>query len=167
MPVQPPAAPAAATAAAEPSSLSNVPSGAIPAPAAAVATPEGEPYGPSPAYFPAKALSRMPEALTDFNPAIADLAGSHVTGRMELRLWLDRDGRIDRVQLLKTELPDVFSDAALEAFRRMLFRPGEIQGVPVASWSDIVVGFEPSHPLGAAATPSLAQPRRTPSVTEN
>ena len=97
---------------------------------------------PVPAYFPAKALSRLPEALTDFSPALPDSPEARVGGRLELRLWLDREGRIDRIHLLKTALPEVLDEAALAAFRRMRFRPAEIQGVPVAAWLDTVVEFE-------------------------
>ena len=34
------------------------------------------------------------------------------------------------------------SHDAVAAFRRMRFRPAEIQGVPVAAWLDTVVEFE-------------------------
>ncbi|MBI4986468.1 MAG: TonB family protein, partial [Rhodocyclales bacterium] len=115
---------------------------AAPAATAAPAPPlRDTTAAPAPPYFPSKALSRLPEALTEFVPILPDGAAAHVGGRLELRLWLDRDGRIDRVVLLRTQLPDAVDAAALAAFARMRFRPAEIQGVPVAAWLDTVVEF--------------------------
>ncbi|OHC71304.1 MAG: hypothetical protein A2045_07315 [Rhodocyclales bacterium GWA2_65_20] len=160
-----------------PSGLSDLPGAAIPATATSVDTPLDAHDGPAPAYFPAGALSRLPEALTVFRPEVPESPGSRAGGRMELRLWLAQDGRIDRIQLLNTELPDALSDAALVAFGRMLFRPAEIQGVPVPSWSDIVVGFDPlPDPSDASTEPgttetkagiSPAETRRIPSAAGN
>ena len=110
---------------------------AMPAPA------PSEPGIVLPEYFPSAALTRLPEALTDFDTLFPQDA-EPPPGRVELRLWLSRDGVIDKLEVLQAETPAALTSIALNAFRLMRFRPGEIGGIPVGSTTDIVVEFAPS-----------------------
>lgn len=93
-----------------------------------------------PTWYPAQVLSRMPHPITQFAPrSVPGDDGSG--GRISVRLWIDEAGNLDRVSLLGSELPKEFEEAALTAFRNMRFRPGEIDGVPVKSWVDIVIEY--------------------------
>lgn len=128
--------------------------------------PSGEPLRddatPSPAlgpgpmireYFPSDALTRLPEAITDFD-ALFPVNADPPPGRIELRLWLSRDGIIDKLEVLQADAPAALTSVALNAFRQMRFRPGEIRGIPVGSTTDIVVEFAPAGgPPPAVANP--------------
>ncbi len=93
-----------------------------------------------PEYFPTTVLTRLPEALTDFDTLFPQDA-EPPPGRIELRLWLSRDGIIDKLEVLQADAPVALTSVALNAFRQMRFRPGEIRGIPVGSTADIVVEF--------------------------
>jgi hypothetical protein len=57
------------------------------------------------------------------------------------------------VRVLSSGLPTAYSDAAMEAFEKLRFSPGEINGVPVATWADIVIqydDFQRENPSSAA-----------------
>lgn len=101
-------------------------------------------------YFPSDALTRLPEALTDFDTLFPQEA-EPPPGRLELRLWLSRDGVIDKVEVMRTETPEALTNVALDAFRQMRFRAGEIRGTPVGSVADIVVEFAQGQPRPADA----------------
>lgn len=104
-----------------------------------------------PEYFPPDALTRLPEALTDFD-ALFPQNAEPPPGRIQLRLWLSRDGLIDQLAVLQAETPEALTSVALNTFRRMRFRPGEIRGTPVGSVADVVVEFAPGPPPAEVAS---------------
>jgi TonB family protein len=92
-------------------------------------------------YYPAARLSRMPEGIGRFDvqpPADGDTG---IGGKMTLRVWISAKGEINSVRVLASELPAAYAEAALAAFEKMRFEPGEINGVPVQSWVDVVVEY--------------------------
>jgi hypothetical protein len=95
-----------------------------------------------PYYFPSSALSKMPEALSDFDPDLPAVLELKSGWRMELRLRLSHVGEIDGLDIIETDVPAALGDVALAAFRRMRFRAAEIEGKPVASESVVVIGLE-------------------------
>lgn len=98
--------------------------------------------GLSPVYFPWKMLSRMPEALSEFVPLATVTTEGHIVGQVQFRLWIDRNGIVDRVQVLEGSVPADLLRSVQGGFQRMHFRPGEIDGQPVPSWSDVVVDLD-------------------------
>ncbi len=92
-------------------------------------------------YYPASRLSRMPEARGRFEPESPSGAASGVGGKVTVRLWIGAGGSIDDAKVLASDLPPAYADAALAAFRRLQFDAGEIGGVRVPSWVEIVVEF--------------------------
>ncbi|MDP1527393.1 MAG: energy transducer TonB [Rhodocyclaceae bacterium] len=105
------------------------------------ATPPGE-MGLAAPYYAMEDLSRPPEALTEYGPAPHDTPEGRAGGKARLRVWINRAGLVDRVTLLDSNLPDILTQAAITAFQVMRFRPGEISGRPVASWSEIDIEYE-------------------------
>lgn len=93
-------------------------------------------------YFPSSVLSKMPQALSDFDPELPATPELKPGSRMELRLRLSHVGEIDGLAILETDVPAALADAVLGAFMRMRFRPAEINGKPVSSESVVVIGFE-------------------------
>lgn len=57
-----------------------------------------------------------------------------VTGYVVLRGLVERDGRISRVDVLESNPPDVFDEAARSAFAQWRFEPGRDNGEPVRVW---------------------------------
>jgi len=104
-------------------------------------------------YFPASRLSKMPQAVGVFDiqpPAGGDTG---LGGKMTVRIWIGANGAIDRARVLSSGLPDAYAEAALTAFEKLRFVPGEIGGVPVKSWVEIVIEYadfhdEPQQPPG-------------------
>lgn len=92
-------------------------------------------------YFPVATLSRMPEAISTFDirpPAGGDTG---LDGRMTIRVWIGAGGAVEHAQLLSSGLPAAYEKAALEAFGKLRFKPGEIEGKPVPSWADVVIEY--------------------------
>jgi TonB family protein len=83
----------------------------------------------------------MPEAITEFEPHLIASDDSGIGGQIAVRLWINDRGGVDDAELLNSALPKVFADAALGAFRQMRFTPGEVDGLPVRVWVDIVVEY--------------------------
>jgi TonB family protein len=96
---------------------------------------------PLPGYYPAGRLSRMPEAIGIFDVQPPSGGDSGIGGKVTLRIWIGAKGGIDSVRVLSSGLPPEYADAALAAFGKMRFTPGEINGVPVQSWVDVVIEY--------------------------
>lgn len=126
-----------------PAESSAVPAGALPTPAtdARHGTNESEGGIRLLGYHPVASLSRRPEALGSFElPPIAG-GDTGLAGRVEIRIWIGAKGDIDSLRLLSSSLPAAYDRAALDAFEKLRFTPGEINGMPVSSWVDVVVEF--------------------------
>lgn len=92
-------------------------------------------------YYPAARLSRMPVGIGSFDiqpPAGGDTG---IGGKLTLRVWISAQGGIDSLRVLASGLPAAYEQAALAAFGKMRFAPGEIEGVPVQSWVDVVIEY--------------------------
>jgi TonB family protein len=73
-------------------------------------------------------------------------------GKVVLRVFLAADGAVDRVEVASSNLPPAYDEAAVAAFSRLRFRPGEIQGVAVSSESRFEVGFDAGDPGSSHAS---------------
>lgn len=111
-------------------------------------------------YYSASLLSQMPKPITSLAAILAD-RGEQPTveqafrGQVVIRLWINRSGNLDRLSVISSELPEVMERAAVAAFSQMRFTPGEVDGVAVMTWVDVVLKY------GDLAAPSL------PAVQEN
>jgi len=103
-------------------------------------------------YYPADRLSRMPAAISMFDILPPSGGDSGAGGKLTLRIWISAKGGIDKLQVLSSSLPADYAEAALAAFGKMRFRPGEIGGVPVQAWADVVIEYadfrDPAAPSG-------------------
>lgn len=75
-------------------------------------------------------------------------------GKVVLRIFLSADGVVERIEVASSTLPPAFDEAAVAAFSRLRFRPGEIQGIAVSSESRIEVVFDAFDALDAFAAGS-------------
>jgi protein TonB len=66
-----------------------------------------------------------------------------ISGRVTLRLLIDRKGVLRDVRVLDAEPAGVFEEAALKSVRSLIFRPAMRNGKPVGSIKTIEVPFYP------------------------
>ena len=83
----------------------------------------------------------MPVALTDLDSLYPAAAPGSAAGKLHLRLWVNETGQIDRLAAMESDLPEVVEQMMLASFQKMLFKPGEINNIPVKVWVDIVIEY--------------------------
>ncbi len=66
-------------------------------------------------------------------------------GKLLLRIFVGASGAVERVEVASSSLPPAFDEAAVAAFSRVHFRPGEIEGVAVTSETRFEVVFDGSE----------------------
>ena len=92
-------------------------------------------------YYPAARLTKMPQAVGVFDVQPPPGGDTGIGGKMTVRIWIGANGAIDRAQILSNALPQGYAEAALAAFEKMRFEAGEIGGVRVRSWVEIVIEY--------------------------
>jgi TonB family protein len=70
-------------------------------------------------------------------PKLAMMAG--IEGKVYLRLWVDTEGKVHEVRVMKSD-HDVLNQSAVDAARQFEFAPATVGGKPVSVW--IVVPFK-------------------------
>lgn len=85
-----------------------------------------------PVYFPTSKLTVAPRPTA---PPQVHLPKDWLEafGQSVLTLYVNASGTVDAVTLRRTNLPPELHDSVLEAFRNLLFVPGEIDGLAVPS----------------------------------
>lgn len=124
------------------------------------------PLGPW--YFPRSHLTR-PAALQDEPQITAPprAAGeAPASGKVVLRVFVGAGGAVERIDVASSTLPADYDAAAVAAFSRLRFRPGEIEGVAVTSEARFEIAFAAgeigsSHVAGSKAA-QAAPPARLP-----
>ena len=101
---------------------------------------------PAPVYYTTDQLSKRPQPL-----AIAELDAPQIrpiiaSGKMVLKLWINAFGAVADVEVERTDLPEVFSRTAVEAFKALRFQPGERNGQAVATIMRIEVTYDDGRP---------------------
>ncbi|MDD3802376.1 MAG: energy transducer TonB [Desulfuromonas sp.] len=101
------------------------------------------PLAALPQYFEVDELDQPVQPLAQL-PFLYPLRAKRqgIEGWVRLGLWIDRDGQVERVEILSAEPPGVFDETVLRGARQWRFRPGTRQGEPVASRVEQTVRFE-------------------------
>jgi TonB family protein len=73
------------------------------------------------------------------------IGASASRGRVLLRVFLGASGAVEGIEVLSSDPPSVFDEAAVAAFANLRFRPGEIEGVAVTSQTAFEVHFDDSE----------------------
>jgi TonB family protein len=113
-------------------------------------TSEPSPPVSSPPIIPAPELPYLPAGTLDTRPLPeapvvvpfpdAQLTKPKVTGI--LVLYIEADGRVDRVEVDQSDMPPPFEKAAIEAFRQARMQPGIKDGQPTRARMKVLVEFE-------------------------
>jgi TonB family protein len=93
------------------------------------------------------AFDQAPEisqSVAPLYPAIAKKAG--IAGEVWLKLLVREDGRVDKVEVVKSTKPEMgFEEAAIAAAQKFEFKPALKNGHPVATWVVLPFHFKISE----------------------
>lgn len=92
-------------------------------------------------YLPRRWLSVAPVATRYIAVPYPAMEGDAGWYRTELALFIDAEGAVRRVRVDGPPLPEALEAAAREAFTSVRFKPGQIDGQPVASRLRIQMEF--------------------------
>lgn len=70
-------------------------------------------------------------------------------GRLLVKLFISREGILDRVEILESTLPESYSNQLIELIMKQSFTPAKSQGAMVASWKLMELIFESGPPPNA------------------
>jgi len=116
------------------------------------ATP-GAPLPMEPVYYRARELDERPLALAQVEPVYPAEAPA-LAARVQLRLYVNEAGSVDRIEILDSGPGEAFANAARHAFAAARFRPGVKGGIAVKSQFPIEVLFGAAPPIDPHAQPS-------------
>ena len=94
-----------------------------------------------PRYWKVDRLDVRPQVRTHVMPEYPADLPSGINGRVELELYISREGTLDRVRVVRAEPPGRFEKSAAKAFSAARFTPGMRKGKPVASLVRIEVTY--------------------------
>jgi hypothetical protein len=96
-------------------------------------------------YFATHELSVKPQPLAEAVLDPVELSAIIVSGRMLLALWINEFGEVSDVSAEYSDLPDIFLENAVKAFRKLRFTPGELNGQKVKSVMRIELNYDDSR----------------------
>lgn len=150
---------------AEPLVAKQQPAPAAVSPSAVSAAPPatGEPAAaepprallPQPHYYLTRELDVRPGIMTRVQPEYPEAAARRfLSGKVMLRLYIEENGAVERVEILAAEPPGYFEESARRAFDAARFTPGIKDGRAVRVQMTLEVSFEsPSAPSSPIAEP--------------
>jgi periplasmic protein TonB len=93
---------------------------------------------PPPDFVP---YEKEPTVVKRVEPKYPDLAlRAGLEGNVFVKVWVDKEGKVRKVVLLKSDAP-IFEDAAIGAAKQWVFTPAVMQKGPVSVWVSIPFRF--------------------------
>jgi len=84
---------------------------------------------------------KEPTVVKKIEPKYPDLAlRAGLEGNVFVKVWVDKEGKVRKVVLLKSDAP-IFEDAAIAAAKQWVFTPAVMQKGPVSVWVSIPFRF--------------------------
>jgi periplasmic protein TonB len=97
-----------------------------------------EDEGPPPDFVP---YEKEPTVIKRIEPKYPDLAlRAGLEGNVFVKVWVDKEGKVRKVVLLKSDAP-IFEEAAISAASQWVFTPAVMQKGPVSVWVSIPFRF--------------------------
>ena len=97
---------------------------------------------PAPTYYTTDQLTRRTRPISAPRLDAPELGPVYATGTVILKLWISELGDVISVDVEKTDLPETYARTAAEAFRKVRFVPGEINGRRVGTMVRIEVTYD-------------------------
>jgi len=95
-----------------------------------------------PAYYTTDQLTKRPQALSVAELDTAATRSIIVSGALILRLRINEQGQVVDAEVEQNELPEIFAETAIKAFRQSRFTPGERNGQLVNTLMRIEVRYD-------------------------
>ncbi|CAN5394196.1 hypothetical protein BH11PSE11_BH11PSE11_12710 [soil metagenome] len=108
---------------------------------------------PDTEYFPTTVLTEKPVVVKDIPPDLAALLKNRAANSAVLRLQINEQGSIDQVIVDFSQFSEDDQKLLIEAFSKLQFAPGKIDGIPVKSQMRIEIKMERVTPVATLATP--------------
>jgi len=86
---------------------------------------------PGTTFYTVDQITKHPVAITQPNLFVARTTARSVQGKVSLKIWVGERGEVEAVEVEKSNLPEAISKLTAEAFERLRYEPGEINGRPV------------------------------------
>jgi TonB family protein len=99
------------------------------------------------AYYTPDQLTKRPQPIAkpDLDPP--EIKPIIASGKLVLKLWINDRGRVARVDVESSSLPENFTRTAVAAFQELRFEPGQRDGQAVGSVLKIEVDYEDGRAL--------------------
>lgn len=97
---------------------------------------------PGPVYYTTDQLTKRPQALAVAELDTAATRSIIVSGALILRLRINEQGLVVDAEVEQNELPEIFAETAIKAFRQSRFTPGERNGQRVNTLMRIEVRYD-------------------------
>ncbi len=94
--------------------------------------------GPPPDFVPYEKEPTVVKRIEPKYPELALRAG--LEGNVFVKVWVDKEGKVRKVVLLKSDAP-IFEEAAIAAAQQWVFTPAVMQKGPVSVWVSIPFRF--------------------------
>jgi hypothetical protein len=93
-------------------------------------------------YYPTSFLTVRPQPLAEANLDPPRLRPIVASGKVILTLWINPIGLASKVSVESTNLPEIFTNTAVDAFQSLRFKPGELHGQKVGAVMRIEVTYD-------------------------
>lgn len=104
------------------------------------------PTAPADRYYEVKELDTAPAPKQQVEPQYpATALAAKASGIVQLEMFVDENGEIVALSVLRSTAPGLFDQAAIDAFRDQQFAPGMRNGMPVKTHLKLIVNFG-EHP---------------------
>lgn len=97
---------------------------------------------PAPTYYSTDQLTKRPQPMSAAELDTPEIRPILASGTIILKLWINELGDVIAADVEKTDLPEIFSAAAVAAFKRLRFIPGEINGRRVGTVMRIEITYD-------------------------
>jgi outer membrane biosynthesis protein TonB len=98
---------------------------------------------PAPAFYPADQLTKSPQPTSSPVLDVPRRIARAVQGKVTLKLWIDEFGNAVSVKVEQSDVPAVVSALVANAFWKLRYEPGEINGRSVGAQMTIEVIYDP------------------------
>lgn len=94
-------------------------------------------------YVSPDGLTQRPVPLEPIELSLPD--GLQLSGKAILRLYVGRNGVVERVEIAESQLPSAYVDLAAQVFLGRRFSPGRIGNMLVPTFTEVEVEFNPQN----------------------
>lgn len=93
-------------------------------------------------YYATKELTVRPQALGEPALEVGEISAATASGKIVLALWINEQGEVVNTSVESSDVPEVFLETAVHAFRKLMFSPGELDGLKVGVFMRIEVLYD-------------------------